>query len=391
MVSSRSLVVLLSCMLLSVATAALNALPSPVAKRQNPRESTTTSIENNNATSINIPEWKRILPYPLNNKTKTLQRIIVPGPAGRTVEIYLLGTAHISTDSSREVELLLQAINPNVIFLELCDQRISMLVTPQPPRSNEDSASTLDEKKATRKRWWKRRKRAKKEKSVNAPKSLHGVASNMLTTMQQDYADSLGVELGGEFRVAYNYWGEKCLESEVHMILGDRPLYLTLTRAWESLGIWGKTKLLIGLFFSMLQKPNPEELREWMESVLADDSGDILTKSIDELKKHFPTLEQVIIRERDAYMACKLYQTCRQLLTANQQTPKQRLVAIVGAGHVQGMCQWLTVGSEKTPEQVLRELIRIKKEIPQEDARILTHDVMAVNHDIVQQMVQDIQ
>lgn len=384
------MLLLLSVLLLSAGSAATGGFPAPALKRQNQLDNSSTSIGDNNVTSTVIPEWKKELPYPLSNKTKTLQRIIVPGPEGRIVEIYILGTAHISTDSSREVELLLQTISPDVIFLELCDQRISMLATPIPESKEEFSDS--QEKKLTKKRWWKRQKHAKEEASGKKANSLHGMASNMLTSMQQDYADSLGVELGGEFRTAYNYWEKKCAdESEVHMILGDRPLYLTLTRAWESLGIWGKTKLLIGLFISTLQKPNPDELREWMESILADDSGDILSKSIEELKKHFPTLEQVIIRERDAYMACKLYQTCRQLLIADRQSPKQRLVAIVGAGHVHGMCHWLTAGSGKAPEQVLDELIQIKNKIPQEDARILTHDVMAVNRDLLQKMVQEIQ
>ena len=126
------------------------------------------------------------------------------------------------------------------------------------------------------------------------------------------------------------------------MILGDRPVFLTLTRAWESLRIWGKAKLLVGLLISTLQKPSPEELKEWMEKILGDDSGDLLTESIAELAKHFPTLEKVIISERDAYMSCKLYQTCRELLVSDPGTHRYRMVAIVGAGHVEGMCNWLT-------------------------------------------------
>ena len=218
------------------------------------------------------------------------------------------------------------------------------------------------------------------------------MAATMLTDMQQDYADSLGVELGGEFRTAYNFWEKhRTDDSDIHMILGDRPLYLTLTRAWESLHLWGKLKLLVGLFVSTLQKPNAEELKEWMESILNDDTGDLLTKSIDELKKHFPTLEEVIIRERDAYMACKLYQTCRQLLMVNSQQQVQRVCAIVGAGHVQGMCHWLTVGNGKAPEEVLEDLIKIKKAVPKEDALVLTHDVMAVNHEMLQGIAKEMQ
>jgi pheromone shutdown protein TraB len=175
------------------------------------------------------------------------------------------------------------------------------------------------------------------------------------------------------------------------MSLGDRPLYLTLTRAWESLGIWGKTKLVFGLLLSSLQKPNPEELKAWMQSILSDDNGDLLTESIAELAQHFPSLEEVIIQERDAYMACKLYQTCRQLLTtSNNQQQRHRLVAIVGAGHVEGMCRWLTTGNHtEGPEDILSRLIQIRKGISEEDRRILVQDVMEVNHELLQAMVEE--
>ena len=327
-----------------------------------------------------IPRWKQQLPYPLNNKTQTLQRIIIPGPRNRTVEVYLLGTAHVSIDSSRDVDLLLEFVDPSVIFVELCNQRTSMLLTPDRSESN----STITKEK---KRWWHRLKKPKRHDAGEGAKSLNGMAASMLTTMQKDFADSLGVELGGEFRVAYNYWEKRRTATTVHLILGDRPVFLTLTRAWESLGIWGKAKLLIALFISTLQKPNPDELREWMKSILADETGDLLSKSIEDLKKHFPTLEEVIIRERDAYMACKLYQTCRQLLVAPNAPLTQRLVAIVGAGHVPGMVHWLTVGNGKLPEEVLEGLIRIKKGIPIEDGKILIHDVALVNYEMMQEMI----
>jgi hypothetical protein len=259
-------------------------------------------VSNFNATE-EIPEWKQRLPSPLNNKTKTLQRIVVPGPGGNKVDVYLLGTAHVSVDSSRDVRLLLESINPNVLFLELCDQRIPLLVTPEPQNPNKTNVKPS---------FWQRIRQSETN-------SMYGMAAGLLSHMQEDYADSLGVELGGEFRAAHDYWdAERTKSRPFHLILGDRPLYLTLTRAWESLGVWGKTKLIFGLLVSSMQKPNPEELNYWMKSILDDDSGDLLSKSIQELAQHFPTLEEIIIKERDAYMACKLYQTCRQLMIKEQ-------------------------------------------------------------------------
>lgn len=55
------------------------------------------------------------------------------------------------------------------------------------------------------------------------------------------------------------------------------------------------------------------------------------------------------------------------------------------------MCHWLTVGNGKTPEQILEGLIKIKKTVPKEDALILTHDVMAVNHKMLQEIAKEMQ
>jgi len=73
----------------------------------------TTNGKSQNTTSSNVPLWKQKLPFPLNNKTKTLQRILIPGgghPKGKDVEVFLLGTAHVSKDSSRDVRQLLESV-----------------------------------------------------------------------------------------------------------------------------------------------------------------------------------------------------------------------------------------------------------------------------------------
>jgi pheromone shutdown protein TraB len=348
-----------------------------------------------------VPEWKQRLPPPLNEKKGTLQRIVVPGPGGRVVVVYLLGTAHVSIDSSRDVRILLESIQPNALFLELCDQRIPLLLAQKPKEtstgriSNQTATNTttsiVGEHPSQRTSWWRQVRQSE-------AKSFYSMAATMLTSMQQDYADSLGVELGGEFRIAHDYWAHERTKRSthaLHLILGDRPLYLTLTRAWESLGLWGKTKLLAGLIFSSFTRPDPQELKGWMESILADDSGDLLSKSMEELRRHFPTLEEVIIRERDAYMACKLYQTCRQLLNHERYSggsggpQSYTIVAIVGAGHVAGICRWLTVGNDKGPEEILAQLIQTKKTVSDDDCRMLVHDVMEVSHELLQELMNE--
>jgi pheromone shutdown protein TraB len=290
-----------------------------------------------NATTSSIPSWKRVLPPPLDTR-KTLNRIIIPLSPTTHATVYLLGTSHVSNDSSADVRLLLQSLKPEVVFLELCDQRTPML-NPKPLAAFDTNLT-----------FWQKVQQIQTSSGMTKGSAI---GTLLLTQVQDDYAESLGVELGGEFKMAWEY----CLVQKPIVILGDRPLQITLVRAWESLSWFGKIKVLAGLLWSSVQKPNPNELREWMQKILQDGETDVLTESMAELRKSFPSLERVILKERDAYLACKLYQTCRYL----EKSRDHVIVAIVGAGHTPGICDWLTNGNGQTPEEVLRERLQTKK------------------------------
>jgi pheromone shutdown protein TraB len=301
-----------------------------------------------------IPEWRKAFPDPLPNR-RTLERLHIPLTRDTKVTVYLLGTSHVSNDSSADVRVLLEASQPGVVFLELCDQRIPMLAPKKEEEGFPQNFSFWDKVKSVQ------------EGSGMSKSSAMGTV--LLTQVQDDYAESLGVELGGEFRVAWDY----CQTHRPICILGDRPLKITLVRAWESLSWWGKTKCMAALVWSSFQKPDPQELRDWMQSILEGDS-DVLTESMVELRNSFPSLERVILKERDAYLACKIYQTCRYL----DQRKNHTMVAVVGAGHGQGICQWLTDGNGQTPEQILSDIVETKN---MKDVQSLVKEVTQLPYD----------
>lgn len=325
-------------------------------KARVPKASTTNTTKL--LSNYTIPDWKKLLPDPLPNR-RTLERIHIPLSSTTRVTVYVLGTSHVSNDSSADVRVLLNASQPDVVFLELCDQRINMLAPAAAPDDEEQGFPP----NAT---FWDKVKMVAEGGGMSKSSAMGTV---LLTQVQDDYAESLGVELGGEFRVAWEY----CKQNRPICILGDRPLKITLVRAWESLSWWGKAKCMAALLWSSLQKPDPEELREWMQGILQGDS-DMLTESMAELRKSFPTLERVILKERDAYLACKIYQTCRYLNPKDNHT----MVAIVGAGHGEGISQWLTDGNGQTPEQILSEIVETKKN---KDVEYLVKEVTQLPYD----------
>jgi pheromone shutdown protein TraB len=328
----------------------------PTSERFNETASTLSSVEqsheiaHNVSSSRPVPAWKRDLPSPLCEKgPKTLQKLVIG-----QVEIYLIGTAHVSNDSSSDVNILLNSLHPDAIFVELCESRIPLLEG----KEDEATPSTMTNTSDTDMGLWDRIRNMQQQQGGSVVNALSSV---LLTSVQEDYASELGVELGGEFRAAYRYWQQR--QESPNLILGDRPLHLTLIRAWESLWWWPKVKVMAGLLWSSWQKPDKEELRKWLDSVRREES-DVLTESLNELRKHFPTLHTCIIEERDAWLSAKLVQVCRALSCrpASPSGGKQVVVAIVGAGHVPGMSEWLTkTNSTETPEQVLSRLVTTRR------------------------------
>lgn len=341
--------------------------------------------------------WREQLPHQLKERRGTLHRLLVPMPRAASdlneevdgngvdddiVEIYLLGTSHVSQDSCEDARLLVEAVCPDVLFIELCHQRLALLADDTTggggDNANQPEGGTNENTTPE-----KTKQQSKAEKQ---PRGMSWSAG-MLTKIQQDYATKLGVEIGGEFREAYAAAArqQKAFEEEMNrrrfglvnpaiasrvgpitVILGDRPVRLTILRAWESLRLFGKAKLCLGLIWSSLRPPSEKELKEWMDKIMNDPTNDLLTDSIAELAKHFPQIGRTIIDERDEYMSCKLKQTVNLLSNVPSIGRRRRIVAVVGAGHCPGISKRLatntdTANLKESPEERLKKLIETKK------------------------------
>ena len=223
--------------------------------------------------------------------------------------------------------------------------------------------------------------------------------SSLFTKIQGDYAKKLNVTIGGEFRSAFKsalkqqrqYWDQEYLYRNVAqgsiyqrnncihpcaIVLGDRPASITLSRCWESLRFFGKIKLVACLLWSSIRQPSEKELKEWMESILNDRTGqnDLLTKAMEEMNKAFPSIKKVIIEERDIFMTAKLRQCAEMLMQIKDGNRNERvIVAVVGAGHCSGMIDKLLdrTRSDK-PHEILQTLVETKKRKLSNDEEVLS-------------------
>ena len=143
----------------------------------------------------------------------------------------------------------------------------------------------------------------------------------MLASYQRRMGLQLGVKPGSELLEAARV-AEAC---GIPVSLCDRDVRVTLRRAWSALSLWRKFLLLTSLMGSLFDSPelSEEELRRIRQK-------DVLSEMMRELGEAMPALKEALIDERDAYLAEKI-----------RATPGERLVAVVGAGHVEGMIRAL--------------------------------------------------
>eukprot|EP01041_Mallomonas_annulata_P006255 gene6255-12662_t len=233
------------------------------------------------------------VPDSLENEITTLHH------GGRS--IYLLGTAHVSKKSCDDAKLLIENVKPGVVFLELCDKRSRLL-----------TSSIEDLKPPPFGEMVKRLKRGE----IN-------LFSFTYTIMLERAAKELEIIPGEEFRVAY----ETALDVGATVILGDRPVDVTLKRVWLGLTSFQKVNLVLQLVFSGVNMPSAEELKRMLETLRK--KTDLITEAVHDLGKSFPWIVESLIDERDQYMVIGL----REALTLYPGD----IVAVIGAGHIPGI------------------------------------------------------
>jgi pheromone shutdown protein TraB len=147
--------------------------------------------------------------------------------------------------------------------------------------------------------------------------AFQGIYSWLLARVGND----LDVSPGEEFRVAV----KEAQKIGASVVLGDRPLSITLSRLWAALSLWEKCRLLGTLLWTGVSMLDSDEMRTEIEKMK---DSDVLTEAIKEVGKDFPSLLGPLITERDQYMTFIMQEL------AGQAT---KVVAVVGAGHLEGI------------------------------------------------------
>ncbi|HNO74788.1 TraB/GumN family protein [Nitrosomonas mobilis] len=231
-------------------------------------------------------------------------------------KITILGTAHVSQASADKVKELIATQAFDAVAVELCPSRYKAIIEP-------DQLAKMDLFQV-----------------IRQGQAYMVAASLALGAFQQRMAESMGIEPGAEMRTAIR----DAQAASLPVILIDREIGVTLKRIYHNFPWWQRFGLFGGLLASIISRetPSTEEIERLKE-------GDVLESTFSQLAENQQDLYQPLIAERDQYMSARLLQEIAQ-------GQHQHTLAIVGAGHMQGIGNLLRSPDPRSPNEVINEL-----------------------------------
>ena len=233
-------------------------------------------------------------------------------------DIYLIGTAHVSGESINEVEYAINEINPDLIAVELDrDRFIAMTNNENKSKNKIDIAKMI------------------KEGNIGL-----FLVHTVLANFQKDIGEKFGIKPGSEMKKALDL----AMMYNKPISLIDRPVNITLKRALKSMTLKEKLNFLKDIF----DDEKGMELDEKALNDMINNAEDLIQL----LKEVSPSIYNVLVDERDKFMAKNLFEISKG---------KEKIIAVVGAGHLKGISNYLKLLEKNEIDINLNELMEVKK------------------------------
>jgi len=218
----------------------------------------------------------------------------------------IIGTAHISSASVALVREQIEEWRPDLVAVELCKSRLRSLQQPD-DLDNDDLL-----------------------KIISDGRSSMILLQSALAAQQRRMGVETGEKPGAELLAAIEVADEKGVE---HALI-DRDVVITLRRAWRKMGLREKWRVLNAL----LWEDDDEEFE--LDDLL--EYSDMLTTLLEEARDAAPRAGEVLIDERDVFLAGRIQQV----------RGKGKVLAVVGAGHINGVIEHLKQPAMETTSRL---------------------------------------
>lgn len=257
-------------------------------------------------------------------------------PAAPYCDIFLCGTLHVAHSSTDMVREAIRVTTPDFVVVEVCEARIDNLC-----EAEEHLNITLREVVG----------------SAWAERSFKQLGMGLLSWMQTKAAKGLNSQLGGELAAAT----KEGVRHGATIVLGDRLYAVTIQRIFDRLGVFEKVKMGCIMVWEALTM-SLGRLREYVRR--SESEEDFVQREIAKFGRYLPSVAEVVIHERDEYLAQSAIETARVGYRYGRfgQHRRGRIVVVIGAGHLQGVQKWLDAGGVSA--QRLNEISSSSKHPP---------------------------
>ncbi len=226
-------------------------------------------------------------------------------------KLTILGTSHIAKESIEAVKTYIATEHPTHVAIELDAQRLRLLL-----------------------------EKPKGKRSFSDIRRI-GVTGYLFAMMGSYIAKKLGEKTGvmpGDEMLAAFHAAKK---QGAQIILIDQNIMITLQRFSRFITFREKMRFACDLLRALFMPKRELELLGIKELDLSKvPSKELITKLIARIKVRYPNVYRVIIAERDRHMAAVLKHLAGQ-------HPDAHILAVVGAGHEEGMENILKLNAEQ--------------------------------------------
>ena len=239
-------------------------------------------------------------------------------PAAPFCDVFLCGTLHVARSSTEMVRETVRLVSPDFVVVEVCEARIDNLCEVE-EHLNVSLAEVLG--------------------SAWSQRSFKQLGMGFLSWMQNKAAKGLNSQLGGELAAAT----KEGVSHGATIVLGDRLYAVTIQRVFDRLGLLEKLKMACIMLWEALTM-SLGRLREYVKR--SETEEDFVKREIEKFGRYLPSVAEVIIHERDEYLAQTVIETARVGIRAPKFGPHRRgrIVVVIGAGHLQGVQNHLATG-----------------------------------------------
>lgn len=219
--------------------------------------------------------------------------------------IIIIGTAHVSEKSVREVRESIEREKPDIVAIELDQNRYKGMTDPDADKDRQISFKEI----------------------LKPGQTFYYLLYSFLVYIQKKMGEQMGVPPGSEMFAAID--GAHEVGAGISLI--DRDIQVTFKRFLAKLSFTEKIKMVYNIVKGMIF--GDAEDQEIDINSMTDQ--DVVTAMIEEFRKFAPTAASVLIDERDAYLAGNI------LKTVQLAGPGKKIVVVIGAGHRQGVMKYL--------------------------------------------------